>query len=79
LELCPEDSATRRGDLRLGAVAAPPDAVGGRYCEDCHVADVVAPGVQVGPMGPGVASYAVDPGRAAALWAKSEDMVGECY
>jgi NAD(P)-dependent dehydrogenase (short-subunit alcohol dehydrogenase family) len=60
-------------------VVAPPDEVGGRYCEDCHVAEVVAPGVPVGPMGPGVARYAVEPGRATALWVKSEEMVGERY
>jgi NAD(P)-dependent dehydrogenase (short-subunit alcohol dehydrogenase family) len=60
-------------------VVAPADEVGGHYCEDCHVAEVVAPGVPVGPMGPGVASYAVELGRAAALWAKSEELVGERY
>lgn len=57
------------------AVVAPADAVGGRYCEDCNVAavnDKDLPRV-------GVRSYALDPARADALWAKSEAMVGERF
>ena len=55
---------------------APADEVGGRYCEDCHVAEPVdtsnfARG--------GVRPYAVDPAHAEALWAKSEAMVGERF
>jgi NAD(P)-dependent dehydrogenase (short-subunit alcohol dehydrogenase family) len=57
-------------------VVASADAVGGHYCEDCHVAEVkdgdeVARG--------GVRPYALDPDRAKALWAKSEQMVGETF
>jgi NAD(P)-dependent dehydrogenase (short-subunit alcohol dehydrogenase family) len=59
-------------------VFASGDEVGGRYCEDCHVAEVL-PGPAASPMGPGVAAYALDPARAAALWAKSEEMVGETF
>jgi NAD(P)-dependent dehydrogenase (short-subunit alcohol dehydrogenase family) len=51
------------------------DQVGGRYCEDCHVAETVT----VGGFGGGVLNYAVDPERAKALWAKSEAMVGERF
>lgn len=53
---------------------APAEEVGGRYCEDCEVSDVVEvdPGVRKG-----VRPYAVDPERAKALWALSERMVGE--
>ena len=57
-----------------GCVASA-EAVGGRYCEDCHVAEVndqEAPRI-------GVKSYAVDPDRAEALWSKSEEMVGEKF
>ena len=51
------------------------DAVGGRYCEDCHVAELNAdPTIRAG-----VRPYAVDPERAKALWAKSEAMVGERF
>lgn len=53
-----------------GFVAAADD-VGGRYCEDCHVASTVE-----GMADKGVRSYALDPDRAEALWAKSEEMTG---
>jgi NAD(P)-dependent dehydrogenase (short-subunit alcohol dehydrogenase family) len=55
---------------------APAEAVGGRYCEDCHVAAVENGG---GLMTGGVKSYALDPEHAKALWAKSEEMVGERF
>jgi NAD(P)-dependent dehydrogenase (short-subunit alcohol dehydrogenase family) len=48
-------------------------AIGGRYCEDCHVAEVVS---TTGIRG-GVQPYAVDPEHARALWQKSEEWVGE--
>ena len=51
------------------------DEVGGRYCEDCHVAEMSeGEGIREG-----VQAYAVDPDNAKALWAKSEDMVGERF
>jgi NAD(P)-dependent dehydrogenase (short-subunit alcohol dehydrogenase family) len=51
------------------------DAVGGRYCEDCHVAELNRdPNVREG-----VRPYAIDSERAKALWAKSEEMVGERF
>jgi NAD(P)-dependent dehydrogenase (short-subunit alcohol dehydrogenase family) len=57
------------------AVVADADVVGGRYCEDCHVAEVDdSDGVHGG-----VRSYAVDPDRAKALWARSEELVGERF
>lgn len=56
-------------------VVAPADAVGGYYCEDCHVADLVEGDDIFG----GVRGYALDPERARALWAKSEEMVGERF
>ncbi len=55
-----------------GLVAAAED-VGGRYCEDCHVAEVVAlPGARSG-----VRPYAVDPERARAAWTLSERLVSD--
>jgi NAD(P)-dependent dehydrogenase (short-subunit alcohol dehydrogenase family) len=54
---------------------APPDAVGGRYCEDCAVAPVVEDPNE----SPGVMGYALDPDTASALWALSEEMVGETF
>jgi NAD(P)-dependent dehydrogenase (short-subunit alcohol dehydrogenase family) len=57
------------------AVRAPAEEVGGRYCEDCHVAEVRARGTGRG----GVRAYALDPARAKALWALSERLVGESF
>ena len=57
------------------AIVAPADAIGGRYCEDCHVAEIQdGDGIRGG-----VRPYALDPERAKALWAKSEAMVGERF
>ena len=55
------------------AFVAPAGDVGGRYCEDCRVAEVTDRGNE------GVRPYAVDPVRAAALWAMSEVTVGETF
>ncbi|MBI1250428.1 MAG: SDR family NAD(P)-dependent oxidoreductase [Alphaproteobacteria bacterium] len=57
------------------AAVAPADLVGSRYCEDCHVAAINDSADADG----GVRSYALDPARAEALWAKSEEMVGERF
>ena len=60
-------------------VVADADAFGGGYAEDCHVSPVS----DIDPMTPdgrsGVRSYAVDPERAARLWAICEDLVGETF
>jgi NAD(P)-dependent dehydrogenase (short-subunit alcohol dehydrogenase family) len=55
-------------------VVAPAALVGGRYCEDCHVAEIVQ-----GAGAAGVRQYALNPDRARALWTKSEEMVGERF
>ena len=56
-------------------IVASADTVGARYCEDCHVAEVIDdPGSRVG-----VRSYALDPERARTLWASTEEMVGERF
>jgi hypothetical protein len=56
-------------------VVADADAVGGRYCEDCHVAEIVdGEGIRGG-----VRPNALDPEHAKTLWAKSEEMVGERF
>ncbi len=59
-------------------VVAPAEAVGGRYCENCHVAEVLV-SEAASPFSEGVRAYALDPDRAKALWAKSEAMVGERF
>lgn len=56
-------------------VVANAGAVGGLYCEDCHVAErQEGEGIRGG-----VRPYALDPEHAKALWAKSEEMVGERF
>jgi len=57
------------------AIVADPAEVGGKYCEDCHVAELQeGEGIRGG-----VRAYALDAERAKALWAKSEELVGERY
>jgi NAD(P)-dependent dehydrogenase (short-subunit alcohol dehydrogenase family) len=57
------------------ACVADAEAIGGHYCEDCHVAEVVStPGLRGG-----VRPYALDPQHAQALWQKSEELVGERF
>jgi NAD(P)-dependent dehydrogenase (short-subunit alcohol dehydrogenase family) len=60
------------------AVVASADHIGGQYCEDCHVAQVVPDDVPVS-INEGVRGYAIDPKAAEALWKKSEEMVGESF
>ncbi len=56
-------------------VVAPANLVGGLYCEDCHVAEH-AEGEAARR---GVRAYSLDPEHAKALWAKSEEVVGEKF
>ena len=60
-------------------VVAPADEVGGQYCENCHVGHVVADEVIISAISEGVRGYALDSSNAAALWKKSEEMVGESF
>jgi NAD(P)-dependent dehydrogenase (short-subunit alcohol dehydrogenase family) len=59
-------------------VVAPAEDVGGKYCEDCHVATLL-PAEDMSPISAGVRAYALDPERAKKLWAQSEEMVGEKF
>jgi NAD(P)-dependent dehydrogenase (short-subunit alcohol dehydrogenase family) len=61
------------------AVVAPEDEVGGRYCENCHVGNIVPDDVTITVATEGVRAYALDPTNAEALWKKSEEMVGESF
>lgn len=51
------------------------DEVGGRYCEDCAVSPVIDDIADA----PGVMRYATSPETAAALWTRSEELVGETF
>ena len=61
------------------AVVATADAVGARYCENCHVGNIVADDVAISPVSEGVRAYALDPINAEKLWRKSEELVGESF
>ena len=61
------------------AVVAPADEIGGRYCENCHVGNIVPDSVAISGVSEGVRAYALDPTNAEALWKKSEEMVGESF
>ena len=70
----PQGAAT---SVWAGAVAAA-DAVGGRYCENCRVTTRVTD-EDIDMVEGGVRPYAIDRARAEALWAKSEELVGESF
>lgn len=74
MKTVPQGAAT---SVWAGVVASA-DAVGGRYCEDCGVAEVLT-GADASLISGGVRAYAVDPEHAKALWKKSEEMVGERF
>ncbi len=61
------------------AVVAPAGEIGGRYCENCHVGEIVPDDASITAISEGVRSYALDPKTAEALWKKSEEMVGEIF
>lgn len=69
----PQGAAT---SVWAGIVAAA-DEVGGRYCEDCQVAEVTES--EIDTTSGGVRPYALDLLRAEALWARSEELVGESF
>ena len=61
------------------AVVAPADEIGGRYCENCHVGQIVPDHVTITAISEGVRGYALDANKAEALWKKSEELVGESF
>ena len=73
LKSIPQGAAT---SVWAGFVAAA-DAVGGLYCENCHVATVTEN--PVSRISEGVRAYALDAERAKALWSKSEEMIAERF
>jgi NAD(P)-dependent dehydrogenase (short-subunit alcohol dehydrogenase family) len=60
-------------------VVAPVEEIGGHYCENCHVGEIVPEAVTISGVSEGVRAYALDPKMADALWKKSEEMVGESF
>lgn len=60
-------------------VVASSEEVGGKYCENCHVGNIVADHATISAISEGVRGYALDAKSAEALWKKSEEMVGESF
>jgi len=60
-------------------VVATADEIGGRYCENCHVGEIVPEGTPITAVSEGVRGYALDPKNAEKLWKKSEELVGESF
>jgi NAD(P)-dependent dehydrogenase (short-subunit alcohol dehydrogenase family) len=60
-------------------VIASAEEIGGRYCENCHVGNIVPDDVTISAISEGVRAYALDPNAAEALWKKSEELVGESF
>ncbi|MGE0774130.1 MAG: SDR family NAD(P)-dependent oxidoreductase [Sphingomonadaceae bacterium] len=59
-------------------ITADADLIGGKYCEDCGISPILEdPDVSI--FAPGVLPYAIDPLRAAALWDKANELVGEHF
>lgn len=61
------------------AVVASPEEIGGRYCENCHVSQIVLDDQLISVNSEGVRAYAMDPKAAETLWKKSEELVGEHF
>lgn len=61
------------------AVVASADEIGARYCENCHVSEIVPDDHIITPVSEGVRGYALDPKSAEALWKKSEELVEEKF
>ncbi|HEY3674798.1 MAG TPA: SDR family NAD(P)-dependent oxidoreductase [Candidatus Tumulicola sp.] len=61
------------------AVVAEADEIGARYCENCHVGQIVPDDTPISAISEGVRAYALDPANAEALWRKSEELVGERF
>jgi hypothetical protein len=60
-------------------VVAPADEIGGRYCENRHVGNIVPDNATITVVTEGVRAYALDPTNTEGLWKKSEEMVGESF
>jgi NAD(P)-dependent dehydrogenase (short-subunit alcohol dehydrogenase family) len=75
LKSIPQGAAT---SIWAGVVVSA-DEVGGKYCEDCQVGQLIPAESQLSAISRGVRGYALDPESAKALWKKSEEMVGETF
>lgn len=75
LKTIPQGAAT---SVWAGFIASA-DEIGGHYCENCHVSQIVPEDKQLSVHSEGVRAYALDRKTAEALWRKSEELVGEQF
>ena len=75
LKTIPQGAAT---SVWAGFVASA-DEIGGHYCENCHVSQIVPADKQLSVNNEGVRAYALDRKAAEALWRKSEELVAEHF
>src|ERR1700719_4648914 len=61
------------------AVVAPANEIGGQYCENCDVGQIVTDDATITAVSEGVRGYALDTKNAEALWKKSEELVRESF
>jgi NAD(P)-dependent dehydrogenase (short-subunit alcohol dehydrogenase family) len=61
------------------AAVASADEIGGKYCANCQVGQVIPDDQPISVVSEGVRRYALDPDLAEALWRKSEELVGETF
>jgi NAD(P)-dependent dehydrogenase (short-subunit alcohol dehydrogenase family) len=61
------------------AIVAPHDEIGGQYCENCHVGQIVGQEVPITAISEGVRAYALDSDNAEKLWRTSEALVKETF
>src|ERR1700757_4693427 len=71
----PQGAAT---SVWAGFVASA-EEIGGQYCENCHISQIVPEDKLLTTNTEGVRAYALDPKTAEALWRKSEELVGEHF
>ena len=62
-----------------GSICTAIEEIGGRYCANCQVDQVVRDETAITALSEGVLAYALDPENAEALWKKSEQLVGEIF
>ena len=60
-------------------VIAPAEEVGGKYCANCQVGQVLPDDMYLSPLVEGVRAHALNSSTAVALWKKSEELVGESF
>jgi NAD(P)-dependent dehydrogenase (short-subunit alcohol dehydrogenase family) len=75
LKTIPQGAAT---SVWAGFVASA-DQIGGSYCENCQVSQIVPEEKQLSVNSEGVRAYALDRKAAEALWRKSEELVGQHF